>query len=149
MVCYRHQWPAKTFSIRRKCHGPYPVHFYRPSVGISFQKRTHPVGQQPQKLYCLYTRRKSRETLAYTADFDINEASRTVTHHVFISSDPGQVGTDLTRDYEFSNDDYQTLSLSLTYHNYTKMVLVWKRLQPYAHIDSSTPSSSNTTRTLG
>jgi hypothetical protein len=85
------------------------------------------------------------EALAYTGDFDVDVEAGTVTHHVFISTDPGQTGTDLTRDYEFG-DSGKTLSLGLTYHNGSKMVLLWKRLDPYLHRSSAAPS---TERQLG
>lgn len=120
----------------------------RVSASLSVMKRKQPLSGG--KNFFAYTHDEKAaafgETLGYTGDFDIDEESCTVTHHVFISSDPGQAGTDLTRDYAFSSD-YQTLSLSLTYHDQTKMVLVWKRLQPHVH--NSTPSSSTTTRSLG
>lgn len=73
-----------------------------------------------------------KEALAYTGTFDVDPVARTVRHHIYTSMDPSAAGTHLTRDFEFSNDD-QTLILSLTFFDQSKMILEWRRMEDYQH----------------
>lgn len=46
-----------------------------------------------------------RGYIAYFGTYDVDETARTVTHHLQGSLFPDWVGTDLVRQYEFSNDN--------------------------------------------
>lgn len=61
---------------------------------------------------------------AYYGRFDVNEANKTVIHHVEVSLDPNWVGTDLVRSYEFDGDK---LILTATSLPGSKTRLVWQR----------------------
>ncbi len=60
---------------------------------------------------------------AYYGTFDVDEAARTVIHHVHASLIPSWVGTDLRRTYEFSGDQ---LTLTVNYER-TVNRLTWQR----------------------
>ena len=51
--------------------------------------------------------------MSYFGTFDIEEASRTVIHHLQACLIPSWVGADLRRTYEFAGDDRLILTLSL------------------------------------
>lgn len=61
---------------------------------------------------------------AYYGRFDVNEANKTVIHHVDASLDPNWVGTDLVRSYEFEGDK---LILTAASPTGAKTRLVWQR----------------------
>jgi hypothetical protein len=61
--------------------------------------------------------------VSYFGTFDIDEASRTVIHHVAVALNPAWVGADLRRTYEFSGD---RLSLTVSYED-SSATLVWER----------------------
>jgi hypothetical protein len=61
--------------------------------------------------------------IAYYGTYDIDAATRTVTHHVQSCLYPSWVGTDLQREYEFSGD---RLTLTVRYADRSG-VLVWQR----------------------
>jgi len=70
--------------------------------------------------------RSSRDGAGFTAYFgayDIDEASRTVIHHVQASINPSWVGTDLKRTYEFSSNRLTLTAVS----GQGVMRLVWER----------------------
>jgi hypothetical protein len=61
--------------------------------------------------------------VAYFGTFDVDEAAKTVIHHVTGALNPAWPGTDLRRTYEFSGD-----KLTLTAASGTgKIVLVWQK----------------------
>ncbi len=61
---------------------------------------------------------------AYYGRFDVNEANKTVIHHVEASLDPNWVSTDLVRSYEFEGDK---LILTAASPTGAKTRLVWQR----------------------
>jgi hypothetical protein len=62
--------------------------------------------------------------IAYFGTFDIDEAARTVIHHVQASLIPTWVGTDLRRTYEFSGADQLVLTAT---SDVATTRLVWQR----------------------
>jgi len=62
--------------------------------------------------------------MAYCGTFDIDEAARTVIHHVQASLYPSWVGSDQRRSYEFSGSNRLVLTLSL---DQSVNRLVWER----------------------
>lgn len=108
----------------------------------------HPVGQilyQPQgrMAACLMRRERTpfasnnrhkatpaeheaayREYVSYFGAFTVQESSGTVTHHVEGATFPNWIGTDLVRNYRFSDG---TLTLSLTGPDGSVHELTWRR----------------------
>ena len=60
--------------------------------------------------------------VAYMGTFDVDEASKTVTHHVEAALNPAWPGTDLKRTYEFAGN-----RLTLSVAGPTSLKLVWER----------------------
>ncbi len=67
---------------------------------------------------------------AYYGTFEMNEAEKTVVHHITGNLFPNAVGIDLKRYYEFSPDNRLTLSTPPMTLNGARVtgVLVWERL---------------------
>lgn len=61
--------------------------------------------------------------VAYFGTFDIDEAAKTVIHHVVGALNPSWPGTDLRRTYEFGDDKLTLVAASGT----GKIVLVWQK----------------------
>jgi hypothetical protein len=61
--------------------------------------------------------------VAYFGHFDVDEATRTVTHHVQGALNPAWPGTDLRRTYEFSGNRLMLRAASPT----AMLTLVWER----------------------
>ena len=73
-----------------------------------------------------------KECIAYQGTFDIDPVAKQVTHHVATATMPTMVGTDMVRDYVFSEGD-QLLTLKLVYHDGNRASLSWRRVPPHAH----------------
>ena len=61
--------------------------------------------------------------VGYFGTFDVDEAAKTVIHHVTGALNPAWPGTDLRRTYEFSDDKLTLIAASGT----GKIVLVWQK----------------------
>jgi hypothetical protein len=59
--------------------------------------------------------------VAYYGTFDVDEAKKTITHHVEASSNPALIGTDLVRTYELSGN-------RLTLHPQPTSSLIFERM---------------------
>ena len=106
--------------------------FYSPegrvSVHLSRRSRTEFEGKNPFSASESELAVAFMESLAYTGRYAVSPEDQEVTHHVLTSTDPGQTGNELIRDYAF-DEDSQILHLSLDYEG-GFMVQTWKRMTP-------------------
>ena len=108
-------------------YGPNPVgRISYDAAGHVWALLTRP-GRQPAKDPRAPTLEEYREIqsglVAYFGTFDVDESSRTVTHHIEVALNPAWVGTDFVRKYELSGN-----RLTLTIEGSTPSTLVWERL---------------------
>ncbi len=107
-------------------YGPNPVgRIAYDKAGRMFALLMRP-GRKPPKDPRAVTLEEYREIqsgfIAYMGTFDVDEAERTIVHHVEAASNAAWVGTDLKRGYEFSGS-----RLMLTVPGANGAIVAWER----------------------